>query len=138
MREARSQNVLNGFFAQVVIDAVDLLFFRHSQQLPVQKPRGFQIVSERLFDDHAAPMLGVLLHQADVGQVFHRRSEKIGRRGHVIHMIAVSGVVFVDFVEQVFQLQVKILVTHVAAQIVHAANEPFPDVGIHFAGGELA
>ena len=35
--EAQSQNVLNGFFAQVVIDAVDLLFVGHPQQLLVQQ-----------------------------------------------------------------------------------------------------
>ncbi len=43
----------------------------------------------------------------------------------------------VNFVEQVFQLQIEVLVAHVAAQVVNAADEPFPNAGVHLVGGEL-
>jgi hypothetical protein len=35
---------LHGFFAEVVIDAVDLLFVEHVFELPVQFPSGREVV----------------------------------------------------------------------------------------------
>ena len=58
--EAESQNVLDGLFAQVMIDAINLVFVRNLQQLLVQRLGGFEIVAERLFDDDATPMLASL------------------------------------------------------------------------------
>ena len=78
--EAERQDVLDGFLAQVVIDAVDLLFARHPQQLLVQQPGGFEIVAEGLFDDHAPPVLIVFLHQADCRQLLDGGAEKIQPR----------------------------------------------------------
>src|SRR5580700_5881161 len=33
--ETKSQNILNGFFAQIVVNAIDLLFTNHLQELAV-------------------------------------------------------------------------------------------------------
>ena len=55
--EAECQNILDGLFAKVVIDAVDLLLVRHLQQLLVQRPGGIKVVTKRLFDDDAPPVL---------------------------------------------------------------------------------
>ena len=53
--EAERQDVLHGFLAQVMIDAVDLGFVEHAVQFVAQLARAGQIVPERLFDHHAAP-----------------------------------------------------------------------------------
>ena len=53
--EAEGQNVLDGLFAQVMIDAVDLRFGKDLLQLLAQLARACEIVAERLFDDEPPP-----------------------------------------------------------------------------------
>ena len=48
--EAKDKNVLDRFFAEVVIDAIDLIFVVDPVQHLVQLARALQIASERLFD----------------------------------------------------------------------------------------
>ncbi len=69
----------------------------------------------------------LLLHQADGSKLLHGWSEEIRGRGHVIHMIAVSGVVFVELGEQILQLKIELLVAHIAAEVIDTANEFVPD-----------
>ena len=53
--EAEHQQVLNRFFAQIVIDAVDLIFVEMLMREPIERPRAVQIGAERFLDDDAAP-----------------------------------------------------------------------------------
>ena len=53
--EAERQDVLHGFLAEVMIDAVDLGLVERAVQFVAQLSRAGQIVAERLFDDDAAP-----------------------------------------------------------------------------------
>ncbi len=53
--KAENQNVLNSFFAQVVVDAVDLLFIQHLANLFVQFFRRIIIASKWFFNDYAPP-----------------------------------------------------------------------------------
>src|SRR5579872_4512122 len=53
--EAEDHDVLYGLFAQIVIDAVDLVFLQHAFDVAVQGLGGFQILSEGLLDDDTAP-----------------------------------------------------------------------------------
>jgi len=43
--ETEHHDVLNGFFTQVVIDAIDLLFPKNSQHFPIECARRFQIAT---------------------------------------------------------------------------------------------
>src|SRR6185369_3107714 len=135
--EAQRQNILYGLLSQIVINAIDLLFARHPQQLLVQQPGGLEIVPKRFFDDHAPPMLFVFLHQPDFGEVLHAGAEKISGRRQIVHVIAVGRVLVVDLFERILQLEIKVFVAHVSTLIVQAANERLPDIGIHFVSGEF-
>ena len=51
--EAERQQVLDRLFAQVMVDAVDLLFGEYAADLVVDLAGGFQIVADRLLQHHA-------------------------------------------------------------------------------------
>ena len=53
--KAEDQHVLDRLFAQVVIDAVELLFTDLLEQLAIQRPRGRGIMPKRLFDNDSTP-----------------------------------------------------------------------------------
>ncbi len=65
VRETERQDVLNRFFSEVVIDAVNLAFRGNFQKLLVQSLGGIQIVAKRFFDNHAPPVSVLFGHQAD-------------------------------------------------------------------------
>ena len=52
LREAEDQNVLHRFFAEVVVDAEDLVLVKDGVDLVVQLARRIEIVAERLLDHH--------------------------------------------------------------------------------------
>ena len=60
--EAKRQNILDGLFAEVVVDAVDLLFAGDLEELLVQDPGRVDVVAEGLLDDHAAPVMVFFFH----------------------------------------------------------------------------
>src|ERR1043165_2890514 len=62
--ETEDEYVLNGVFAEVMIDAIDLVLGEHFRDLRVQRARGFEIAAEGFLDNDAAPVLVVLLVQA--------------------------------------------------------------------------
>ncbi len=94
--EAKRQDVLDGFFAEVVIDAVDLAFGGNFEKLLVEGFGGIEIVAERLFDDDAAPVAVFLVHEADFGEALDDVSEVVGRGGEVEEKVAVGIVFLVD------------------------------------------
>ncbi len=53
--EAEDEDVLNGLFAEVVVDAEDLVFVEDLVDLVVEGAGGVEIVAEGLFDDDADP-----------------------------------------------------------------------------------
>ena len=53
--EAKCEDVLDGFLAQIVIDAINLLFAQNPLDRGVQRSCAFKIMSERLFEYHANP-----------------------------------------------------------------------------------
>ncbi len=53
--EAEGEHVLHGFFAEVVIDPIDLPLGKDGGDLGVQRAGALQIVAEWFFDDDAVP-----------------------------------------------------------------------------------
>ena len=49
--EAERHDVLDGFFAEVVVDAVDLFFADNLQELLVERTGGIDVAAERLLDN---------------------------------------------------------------------------------------
>ena len=77
--EAQRQKVLQAFFAQVVVDAVDLVFLEIGRHVFVDFAAGSQIRAERFFQ-HDADFGRI---QACGGQFFAGGGEKFGRGGKV-------------------------------------------------------
>ncbi len=126
--ESKRQDVLDRFLAQIMIDAIDLLFFRNFQQLHIQVPGRLQVMTKGFLDDHPPPVLVVLFHKPGFSQVFDDGAEKTRGGRQVEEVIAVRGMVLVYFLQQVFQLRVDVLVVELGGHVIHTAEEPFDDV----------
>jgi len=59
----RSARMFWTSLSEVVMRSIDLLFVANFQQLLVQGASALQVVSERLFDDHAAPVSFALFEE---------------------------------------------------------------------------
>ena len=57
--EAECENILNGLFTEIMIDAIDLVFVQNFANIVVQSHRGGQIVAERLLYHHTFPTRGI-------------------------------------------------------------------------------
>src|SRR5258705_13833967 len=53
--EPEGQNVLDGLFAQIVVDPVDLAFVEHAQYLAVERLSACQVAPKWLLDNNARP-----------------------------------------------------------------------------------
>ena len=87
--KAREQDVLHGLFAQVMVDAIDLVFDDHFVQLQVEFPGGSQVGTEGLFDHDASPA-AVFLELVGSIQVRNDGRENAGRDGHVIQAVSTT------------------------------------------------
>src|SRR5437870_13338949 len=50
---------------------------------------------------------------------------------------SVSGVIFIHFLQHFVQSRIGGRVIEIGGNVVHAAHEPFPKIGVHRAGGKL-
>ena len=88
--KAKCQQIPDGFLAQVVINAVYLLFFEVTVNQVIQASRGLEVTTERLLDYQASPT------RASVESGFAERRdyvrERYWRKGEVEHPIARKSV----------------------------------------------
>ena len=102
--EAKRQDVLHGFFAEIVIDSVDLILVQTCANLAIERVRRFQIVTERLFDDHSSPMPVGFFGEFRAGQLLHDLAEKTWRHRGVEQIISRRPMRLVDCSSVVFRL----------------------------------
>src|SRR6185437_7104127 len=53
--ETENQDVLHRLLAEIVIDAIDLVFAEHTAKDLIKLPRGSQVVTKRFLDDQTPP-----------------------------------------------------------------------------------
>src|ERR1700688_30385 len=94
--EAEDQNVLYGLFAEIMIDAVDLIFVEDLLELLVELSRGLQVVAERLFDNNAGPMTVFFLGETCLAELLHDRGEKARGDGEIEKAISSGVVLLID------------------------------------------
>jgi hypothetical protein len=79
--EPEIQQVVDGFFSEIVVDPENRRLRQHAADRVVQRPRGRQVVSERLLDDHPsigkAP--GFIQLRGDLVEQHRRYSEVMSR-----------------------------------------------------------
>ena len=127
--EAEHHDVLHRLFAQVVIDAINLVFRQHRFDVPVQGLRRVQIVPERLFDDHPPPASAGLLGQSRLAQLLNDRGKELWRRGQVEEIVRLSAVFLVYAGELRRQSGIRGRIAEFAAQVVEPIAEPLKFFG---------
>ena len=78
--EAQHQDVLDRFFAEEVIDPIDLVFGQHLEDLRVEGLGRCKVVPERLLDDHPPPRSLRLPGRALRGRAARSPGRRTGRR----------------------------------------------------------
>ncbi len=132
VREAEYEQVLDGLFPQVVIDAEDLRFVQVRVQEPVQLTRAVEIGPERLLDDDPAPAAGRRgRRQAggaqlfDDGRIGHRRDREVEQ--HAVRAAHLG--------ELVRDLLVEAGIVHFTLDVAEIARQRRRDlVGLRHAG----
>src|SRR5215471_20344057 len=74
--ESQNQDILNGFFAEEVIDAVDLVLRQHFEDLRVESLGRWKVVAERLFNDHPPPSVLGLLDESSAAELLYDRPKE--------------------------------------------------------------
>ncbi|MNP03877.1 hypothetical protein D3C76_957750 [compost metagenome] len=123
--EPADQDVLHGLLAQIVIDAIDLLFRHDLEQAGVQGLGGLQVGTEGFFDHHPAKRLGAFFEQAGRAETAHHFTEKAWRGGQVEHRVTCAAVG--DFRRQRL---ISAVVQEVALDVADAFGEFGPHVRV--------
>ena len=123
--EAKVQNVLHGFLAKVVVDAIDLRLVEHAEHGMVELARARQVAAERLFDHDARPARAGIaaLHQPGLAELFDDRRKKRGQRGQIKNVVAGSAALPIDRREQLFEAGKGIRFVDIAGRIEQPLHE---------------
>jgi hypothetical protein len=73
--ESQHQDVLHGLLSQIVVDAINLVFFEQLLKLAIECPRRCQVGAERLFDDQPAPCSILLAGELGLAEMTADRRE---------------------------------------------------------------
>ena len=125
--EPEHEDVLDGLFAEVVIDPVDLLFLEDAHELPVQCPRAFQIAAERFLHDDARPA-AVDAGEAGGAEARDDIVVETGRCRAVEEPVARAAPRGLDLLEALLQPGVQLRRVRVAGDIEEAARKAIPHV----------
>src|SRR3974390_1236314 len=74
--KAQHQNILDRFFAEEVINSIDLTFGQYLEDLSIKGLCGSKVVSERFFDDYPSPRCFRLLSQPRMAELLDNRSKE--------------------------------------------------------------
>src|SRR5262249_29957072 len=121
--EAQHQDVLDRFFAEEMVDPIDLIFGQYLEYPRVESLRRCKIVAEGVFDDHPPPSVFRLPGEPGVAELLdHRAKEPVGGRKIEQH---VGGTALppplVD--QQLRELAEGLGLRKVAAHVMHATDE---------------
>src|ERR1700676_1237383 len=137
VRKAKDHDVLNGFFAEVMVDAVDLLFSENFFEVVVELDSGLQIVVKGFFDDDAGPLAVFFFRHSCRAKLLDDGGEKARGDGEVEEIVAAATVVFVNDVDLNLEALVGVGIGEIAGDEIDALDEPVPHLEIDGIGGEL-
>src|SRR6266853_4949936 len=137
VRETEDHEVLHGLFAQIVIDAVDLLFIENLLEVAVQLFCRSQISSERLFHDDASPFTVLFLRESGLAQLLHHGSEKLRRHRQVEEAVALRGVGFFRRCNLCLEPSVRRGILEISLHVIGSFEKPIPETAIDRLGCEL-
>ncbi len=126
--EAKRQNVLDGFLAEVVIDAIDLGFVERFVQVIAQFACAGEVVSERLLHDEPSP--AATLSQSRSAESLCRARVLAGLRGEIEHHVAAGMTFRLDLLESGGEILVKCRVADVSGNVVKSGGKRLPHIRI--------
>ena len=127
--EAEHQQILDGFLAQIMIDAIHLIFVEVLVGEPIERARTVEIGAERLLDDDAPPAARRRIGKTRCAELLDHRGID-GRRNGEIEEHALGPV---DLRQPRLQPLIQPGVVGLAGHVVHPAGErrgDFVAVGI--------
>ena len=125
--EAEGQDVLDGLFAQVVIDAVELVFGEVLVELVLQFAGAGLVVAERLFDDEAAPGAVGGFGETGAAETTGGGAVVAGLRREIEEHVAGGLACLGYFVEADGEALVGRVVTNVAGEVEETSGEVVPE-----------
>ena len=135
--EAKDHDVLHGFFAEVVVDAVNLRLGDMLGEVRIQVAGALQIVAEGFFNDDPAPGIRLFLGEAGISKLLDNFAEESGRDGEVEKNIAGQIPGFLD----IFDLRPEVLegfwIVEVSGEVIAAFGKVVPLSLIDRTGGKL-
>ncbi len=134
--EAEGQDVLDGLFAQVVVNAVDLLFRKNLVQGVIERAGGGKVSTERLLHHDARPdrtlrRLGG--DQSVLAQAHGDVAVEAWRRGQIEEAVVRASALLLLLFQKGAQLLIAVGRFEVGGDIMQALREPFPNLRIESA-----
>ncbi len=128
VRKTEYQEVLDSFLAEVVIDAIDLLFNESGVQPLVELARCGEVTSEWLLDDHANEGAGRLRRQAGGIEPVRQRHHGVWRRAEIEKTVATGAALAIDGFEHVAEWLESVSRVVVVGDVAQAFGERVPGV----------
>ena len=130
--KAEGEDVLHGLLAQVVIDAVNVVFREHPLHHFIQGARRFKVMPEGLLD-HQTPVAGSdrvrrLRRQPRGSELFDHRRVVTRLGGKVIEDVAARGMLRFHLSQLLLDRGVTSRVVHISGDVMQLAGELFPKV----------
>ena len=93
--ETECENILDRFLAEIMVDAIDLLFVDDLADRAVQGDRRRQIVAEGLLDHDAPPLVAFLLGEAGRAKLLDNDREENGAGCEIEENVALGSLLLV-------------------------------------------
>ena len=101
--EAKDENVLDGFLAEIMIDPVDLMLVGDLEQLAIEGFGRREIGAERLLDHQPAPRAMLFAQQPDAAELFCDRRKGGRRDGKIEQAIAARSLFCLELFKRLAQ-----------------------------------
>lgn len=128
VRKAKHEDVLHRFLAQVMVDAICLVFPKVGDHHFVERQSRFEVTTERLLYDNARPRaaVGVFARQSGSSQVLNDAHIITGGRGEVVDPVAAGAALDIILGQRFLDLLVGFGTMVIGREVVDAARKSLP------------
>ena len=118
--QAKDQQVLHGFFTEVVVDPVNLVLFENSVQRVVEVARRFVVAPERLLDNNARPSLAVDLFavEARCAELLDNGQIDLWGHGAIETAIPARASFVIEHLQTLAQCRISLRIVGFAAHVI--------------------
>ena len=128
--EAEDEDVLDGLLAQVMVDAVNVVFAEDRVDDAVQLAGRGQVDAERLLDNHTRPAVTRGALSPGTAQLFDDVDERCRWHGQIVEAVAAYAPLRFDFSQLLVQAVVAFRVVVATVGVEEARGERVPDLRV--------